>query len=60
MGHFQTTNAVEDIDKAMSELRRSMRGLQIRTAGFKRDHDELARAVSAFTVDLTDATPKND
>jgi hypothetical protein len=44
-----------DIDRGMKNLRQSMKGIQIRTAGFKRDHDELARAVSHLTVTLLDA-----
>lgn len=50
-------DAVTGIDRAMSALRRSMKGMQIRTAGFKRDHDDLARAVSHLTVTLIDAQP---
>jgi hypothetical protein len=44
-----------DIDRAMKKLRQSMKGIQIRTAGFKRDHDELACMVSHLTVTLADA-----
>jgi hypothetical protein len=44
-----------DIDRSMKGLRSAMKGIQIRTAGFKRDHDELARAVSHLTVTLLDA-----
>lgn len=43
------------IDRAMRTLRQSMKGIQIRTAGFKRDHDDAARAVSNLTVTLADA-----
>jgi hypothetical protein len=43
------------IDRAMKGLRTSMKGIQIRTAGFKKDHDELARTVSHLTVTLLDA-----
>ena len=39
----------------MKKLRSSMRGIQIRTAGFKRDHDALARGVADFTVLLIEA-----
>lgn len=44
-----------DIDKSMRLLRDAMKGIQIRTAGFKKDHDRLARAVAAFVVTLVDA-----
>lgn len=48
---------VTDVDKAMVMLRNSMKGLHIRFAGFKRDHDRLAKAMSNFTVTLMDAQP---
>ena len=51
----QIDNAVSEIDASMKKLRASMRGIQIRTAGFKRDHDELARGVAEFTVLLIEA-----
>lgn len=47
--------SVEDVDKAMKALRESMRGLQIRTQGFKKHHDEAARQVARATVDLVEA-----
>ena len=56
---YQVTSVIEDIEKAMSKLRESMKGLQVRTAGFKKDHDELARAVANYKVDLEDATFNN-
>jgi|GEM_PF-1714442 len=46
---------VEDVDKAMQALRESMRGIQIRTQGFKKHHDEAARQVARATVDLVEA-----
>lgn len=48
-------DVVTGIDRAMGQLRQSMRGIQIRTAGFKTEHDALAHAVSHLTVILTDA-----
>jgi hypothetical protein len=51
----QIDNVVSEIDASMKKLRSSMRGIQIRTAGFKRDHDELARGVAGFTVLLIEA-----
>lgn len=56
---YQVTAVIEDIDKAMTKLRESMKGLQVRTAGFKKDHDELAKAVANYKVDLEDATFNN-
>ena len=51
----QIDNVASEIDASMKKLRSSMRGIQIRTAGFKRDHDELARGVAEFTVLLIEA-----
>ena len=51
----QIDNAVSEIDASMKKLRQAMRGIQIRTAGFKRDHDVLARGVAEFTVLLIEA-----
>jgi hypothetical protein len=41
---------VEDLDKAMRELRRSLRGIPFRAGGFKNTHDNLARDVAYLTV----------
>lgn len=54
MSKHQVNNAVDSVDDAMKKLRESMKGLQIRTAGFKKDHDELARAVANYTVSMLD------
>jgi len=51
----KTQDVAAGIDVAMSQLRKTMRGIQIRTAGFKKDHHRLARAVSHLTVTLLDA-----
>ena len=45
MSKFQVDAAIEDLDKAMTKLRDAMAGIQVRTAGFKKEHDELARKV---------------
>ncbi|GAA2349669.1 hypothetical protein GCM10009854_29180 [Saccharopolyspora halophila] len=57
MSSYQVTATIEDLDKAMKALREAMKGLQVRTAGFKKDHDELARAVANYKVDLEDVAP---
>ncbi|MGW1682860.1 hypothetical protein [Saccharopolyspora sp. NPDC002376] len=54
---FQVDAVIEDIDKAMTKLRDAMAGLQVRTAGFKKEHDELARQVANYKVDLEDVAP---
>ncbi|HEV3355356.1 MAG TPA: hypothetical protein VG247_01110 [Pseudonocardiaceae bacterium] len=55
MATTKTQDVAAGIDLAMKQLRRTMRGLQVRTAGFKRDHDHLARAMAVLTVTLVDA-----
>jgi hypothetical protein len=51
----KTQDIAAGIDRTMSLLRTSMKGIQIRTAGFRKHHDELARAVSHLAVTLVDA-----
>lgn len=51
----KTQDITTGIDRSMRTLRQAMRGIQIRTAGFKSDHDQLARAVSHLTLTLLDA-----
>lgn len=51
----KTQDVAAGIDVAMKTLRTAMRGIQVRTAGFKKDHDQLARAVSQLAVTLVDA-----
>ncbi|MEJ8282080.1 hypothetical protein [Pseudonocardia spirodelae] len=46
---------VEELDAAMRELRRSLRGIPYRTGGFKNTHDNLARDVAHLTVHLDSA-----
>lgn len=47
--------ATADLDKQMRFLRDTMKGIQIRTAGFKKHHDEAARATARATVELLEA-----
>lgn len=51
----KTQEIAAGIDVAMKTLRTAMRGIQVRTAGFKKDHDQLTRAVSHLAVTLVDA-----
>jgi len=53
----QVDRRIEDVDKAMRLLRNSMKGMPIRYAGFKKDHDNLARSVANATVLLESAKP---
>lgn len=57
MSRYQIDSRLRDIDKTMRQLRQSMKGLQVRRGGFKRDHDELARSLAAVSVLLESAGP---
>jgi hypothetical protein len=52
---YQADRVTENIDKAMRQLRDAMRGVPIRWAGFKREHDNAARSMANLTVLITDA-----
>jgi hypothetical protein len=51
----QLNAVLADLDKTMIALRESMKGLPVRAAGFKDDHDALAKAISMLSVDLADS-----
>lgn len=53
---MQVNQVLADLNKSMLLLRDSMKGLPVRAAGFKAEHDALARAVSTLSVDVSDAT----
>lgn len=55
MSTHQIDRRIEEVDKAMLLLRKTMKGIQIRTAGFKADHDQLARSVAMATALISDA-----
>lgn len=55
MAGFQADRVCEEIDSAMSTLRKAMKGIPIRFQDFKRDHDKAARSVANLTVLITDA-----
>lgn len=51
----QVNASAEDLQKSMGRLRETMRGIQIRRAGFKQLYNEAARAVAHYSVALVDA-----
>jgi hypothetical protein len=57
VSNHQADRRLEDIDKAMKLLRDAMKGIPIRFAGFKKDHDQLARSVATATVAFEMAKP---
>lgn len=50
MPNYEVVKSLEQLNRSMVQLRDSMKGMQIRTAGFKRLHDETARKVATFSV----------
>lgn len=50
----QVNQILADLNKSMLLLRDSMKGLPVRSAGFRGEHDALARAVSTLSVDVAD------
>ena len=54
MAH-QLDRTLEDLNKAMSQLRRAMRGVPARRQAFKANHDRMARRVADLTVALADS-----
>jgi hypothetical protein len=53
----EVSRVCEQVGTSMIKLRDSMKGIQIRTAGFKRLHDELARKVARLNVHLAESAP---
>lgn len=53
----QVNDALDTVNKTMVQLRNSMRGIQIRTAGFKRLHDDFARDVAKVSVHAAEFLP---
>jgi len=53
----EVNRTLEQVGSSMLKLRESMRGIQIRTAGFKRLHDDFARQVAAVSVHVADSVP---
>ncbi|MEU6645495.1 hypothetical protein ABZ863_23485 [Saccharomonospora sp. NPDC046836] len=54
MSH-QLDRVIDDVDAALRQLKRSLRGIPIRREGFKAHHDKAARAMATLTTELTDA-----
>jgi hypothetical protein len=54
MAH-QVDRVLEEIDKAMADLRQAIRGVPSRRQAFKANHDRMAREVAKLTVALTDS-----
>lgn len=51
----QVDRVLEEIDKAMADLRAAIRSVPSRRQAFKANHDRMAREVAKLTVALTDS-----
>ncbi|GAB3460628.1 hypothetical protein [Actinophytocola sediminis] len=54
MAH-QVDRALEDLDKAMAQLRQAIKGVPARRRAFKANHDRMARRVAELAVALSDS-----
>jgi uncharacterized protein YukE len=54
MSH-QLDRTLDEVDSAMTQLKRAMRGVPVRREGFKSHHDKLAKAMARLTVALEDS-----
>ena len=54
MAH-QVDRTLEDLDKAMGQLRQAMKGIPARRKAFKANHDRMARRIAELAVALTDS-----
>jgi hypothetical protein len=54
MSH-QLDRTLDDLVKAMGELRRAMKGVPARRQAFKANHDRMARSVAELVVTLSDS-----
>lgn len=55
MAQHQLDRALDTVDAAMRQLKRSLRGIPVRREGFKSHHDRMAKAVATLTVALDDS-----
>lgn len=54
MSH-QLDRVIDDVDTALRQLKRALRGIPVRREGFKDHHDKAARAMARLTTELQDA-----
>jgi ABC-type transporter Mla subunit MlaD len=55
MASHQVDRAIDAVDDVLRQLKQAMRGIPARREGFKRHHDNLAKAAATLTVSLSDA-----
>lgn len=51
-------SALEDLDVAMKQLRKAVRGIPFRAGGFKNTHNKLALDMAMLTVLVDSARPR--
>jgi hypothetical protein len=54
MAHHQVDRALDEMDAAMGQLRRAIRGIPARREGFVASHRKLTTAVGRLTVNLSE------
>ena len=54
MAH-QLDRTLDDLDKAMAQLRQAIKGIPARRQAFKANHDRMARRVAELAVALSDS-----
>jgi hypothetical protein len=54
MAH-QVDRALDELDNAMTQLRRAMRGVPANREGFRAQHDRAAKSAAELSVVLTDS-----
>jgi len=54
MAH-QLDRTLEDLDKAMAQLRQAIKVIPARRRAFKANHDRMARRIAELTVALADS-----
>jgi hypothetical protein len=54
MAH-QLDRTLDEVDSAMTQLKRAIRGIPVRREGFKAHHDKLTKSMGRLTVALEDS-----
>lgn len=55
MAGYQLDSALDDLDVAMKQLKRSMQNLPVARQGFKSKHDRAAKDVATLSVSVSDS-----
>jgi hypothetical protein len=49
----QLDNALDDLSKAMRQLREAVKGIPVRREGFKKLHDDFARSTAVLRTEMS-------